>query len=95
MGKGADETPRRKLIAFDAETWQALDLLARDSLKTMQELADEAFADLLRKHNRPTDLRQALKRSAGAAGAPDSRRRKPRATSAARAGRRRASRAAE
>jgi non-homologous end joining protein Ku len=28
-----------------------------------QELADEAFADLLRKHDRPTDLKDALKRS--------------------------------
>ena len=57
----ADET-RRKLIAFDAETWNAVDLLARDSMKSVQELADEAFADLLRKHGRPTDLRQQLKR---------------------------------
>ena len=29
------------------ETWQALDLLARDQIKTFQELADEAFAELL------------------------------------------------
>ena len=25
---------RRKLVEFDAQTWQALDLLARDSMKT-------------------------------------------------------------
>lgn len=55
---------RRKLIAFDAETWTALDLLARDSMKSIQELADEAFADLLKKHHRPADLRQALRESA-------------------------------
>jgi ABC-type thiamine transport system ATPase subunit len=55
---------RRKLIAFDAETWSALDLLARDSMKSIQELADEAFADLLKKHHRPTDVRQALRESA-------------------------------
>jgi hypothetical protein len=55
---------RRKLIAFDAETWSALDLLARDSMKSIQELADEAFADLLRKHHRPTDVTQALRESA-------------------------------
>jgi hypothetical protein len=30
-----------------------------------QELADEAFRDLLRKHGRPTDLRSALRQSAG------------------------------
>jgi hypothetical protein len=55
---------RRKLIAFDTETWQALDLLGRDTFMTLQELADEAFRDLLRKHNRPLDLRDALKKSA-------------------------------
>jgi hypothetical protein len=54
---------RRKLIEFDEATWQALDLLARDSLKSWQELADEAFRDLLKKHGRPTDLRGALKQS--------------------------------
>jgi hypothetical protein len=54
---------RRKLIEFDPETWQAVDLLARDSMKTWQELADEAFRDLLKKHGRPTDLRAALKQS--------------------------------
>ena len=55
---------RRKLIEFDDETWQALDLLARDSMTSWQELADEAFRDLLQKHGRPTDLRTALKQSA-------------------------------
>jgi hypothetical protein len=54
---------RRKLIEFDQETWNAVDLLARDSMKTWQELADEAFRDLLKKHGRPTDLRSALKQS--------------------------------
>ena len=55
---------RRKLIEFDEATWQALDLLARDSMTTWQELADEAFRDLLKKHGRPTDLRAALRESA-------------------------------
>jgi hypothetical protein len=54
---------RRKLIAFDEETWQAVDLLARDSMKTWQELSDEAFRDLLRKHGRADDLKTALKLS--------------------------------
>lgn len=58
------ETPRRKLIAFDAETWHALQLLGKDSLKSLQELADEAFADLLRKHRRPSSLKEALRDSA-------------------------------
>jgi len=30
-----------------------------------QELADEAFRDLLKKHNRPSDLKSALRQSAG------------------------------
>jgi len=55
---------RRKLVEFDEETWAALDLLGRDSMKTLQELADEAFRDLLRKYGRPTDLKAALKQSA-------------------------------
>jgi hypothetical protein len=55
---------RRKLIEFDDETWQAVDLLARDSMTSWQELAGEAFRDLLKKHGRPTDLRAALKQSA-------------------------------
>jgi hypothetical protein len=32
-------------------------------MKSLQELADEAFADLLRKHRRPVTLKQALKES--------------------------------
>jgi hypothetical protein len=54
-----------KRVQFDEETWAALDVLARDRMATFQELADEAFADLLRKHGRPTDLKTALRRSAG------------------------------
>ena len=61
---------RRKLVEFDEETWQALDLLGRDSMKTLQELADEAFRDLLRKYDRPTDLKAALKQSARSSAAP-------------------------
>jgi hypothetical protein len=54
-----------KRVQFDAETWNALDLMARDQMKDFQELADEAFRDLLRKHGRPTSLKEALRRSAG------------------------------
>jgi hypothetical protein len=54
----------RKLIEFDPETWQAVTLLSRDSMKTLQELADEAFSDLLKKHRRPTGLKQQLRESA-------------------------------
>src|SRR5262245_36257562 len=61
----AERSERGKRVQFDLETWHALDLLARDSMKTFQELADEAFRDLLRKHGRPVDLKDALRRSAG------------------------------
>ena len=54
-----------KRVQFDTETWHAIDLLARDTMKEFQELADEAFRDLLRKHGRPTDLKSALRQSAG------------------------------
>jgi hypothetical protein len=54
---------RRKLIGFDPETLRALEQLARDCGKSVQQLADEAFADLLAKHNRPRTLKEALKQS--------------------------------
>lgn len=53
----------RKLIEFDAATLQALELLGRDSMKDLQELADEAFRDLLKKHGRPASLKDALRQS--------------------------------
>ena len=54
----------RKLIEFDPETLQELQLLGRDSMKDMQDLADEAFRDLLKKHGRPASLKDALRKSA-------------------------------
>jgi hypothetical protein len=60
-----------KRIQIDDETWAALDLYGRDSMRSLQELADEAFADLLKKHGRPTDLKAALKASARRAPAND------------------------
>ncbi|WP_072387242.1 hypothetical protein [Hyphomicrobium sp. CS1BSMeth3] len=61
----------RKLIEFDGETWRALEGLSRDRLASIQELADEAFRDLLRKHGRPVTLREALKASTRAIPAND------------------------
>jgi len=54
-----------KRIQFDDETWDSVDLLAKDRMMTFQELADEAFRDILRKHNRPFSLKEALRKSAG------------------------------
>jgi len=50
-----------KRVQFDGETWHALDLLARDRMMDFQELVDEAFSDLVKKHGRPTDLKTALR----------------------------------
>jgi hypothetical protein len=60
----------RKLIAFDDDTFDKLKQLARDRMGTIQELADEAFADLLRKHGIPVDLKDALRKSASFPDAP-------------------------
>ena len=54
----------RKLIEFDDDTFGKLKQLGRDRMATLQELADEAFADLLKKHNIPIDLKDALRKSA-------------------------------
>ena len=54
-----------KRVQLDEETWRQLDLLGHDQMKDFQELADEAFRDLLKKHGRPVDLKDALRRSAG------------------------------
>ena len=53
----------RKLISIDDETLAALTRLGRDRMATLQDLADEAFADLLRKHDVPVDLKEALRKS--------------------------------
>jgi hypothetical protein len=68
LAKGSDpQRPAgviRKRVEFDGETWHALRVLSGDSMKSLQELAEEAFADLLKKHGRPVTLKQALRESA-------------------------------
>jgi hypothetical protein len=59
-----DDPDTRKIISFDPETWLALEVLGRDRDRTIQELADEAFADLLKKHRRPVSFRESLEESA-------------------------------
>ena len=54
----------RKLIAFDDDTFDKLKQLGRDRMATIQDLADEAFADVLKKHGVPVDLKDALRKSA-------------------------------
>ena len=54
-----------KRVQFHDETWQALRLLGAETMKSFQELADEAFNDLLTKHGHPASLNEALRKSAG------------------------------
>ena len=61
----------RKLIGFDDDTFDKLTQLGRDRMATIQELADEAFADVLRKHGVPVDLKDALRKSASLSRKPE------------------------
>ena len=54
---------RRKLIEFAPEIWLALDMFAKDTGRSIQDLADEAFADLLAKYQRPASFKEALRES--------------------------------
>ncbi|MBV9393300.1 MAG: hypothetical protein JOZ84_02710 [Methylobacteriaceae bacterium] len=54
-----------KRVQFDDETWAAVNLLRQERRRSFQQLADEAFRDLLEKYHRPTDLKTQLKESAG------------------------------
>lgn len=56
----------RRRIEFDGKTWHVLHKLSLDSMKSLQDLADEAFRDLLKKHRRPTTLKEMLRESARA-----------------------------
>jgi hypothetical protein len=56
-----------KRLRFDRETWNAVDLLARDQMKSIDEITEEAFHDLLKKHGRSADVREQFKLSARAA----------------------------
>jgi non-homologous end joining protein Ku len=75
----------RKLIAFDDDTFDKLKQLARDRMATFQELADEAFADLMKKHGIPIDLRDALRKSARLAAKPSKKNGGPKASQKAKA----------
>jgi hypothetical protein len=56
-----------KRLQFDRETWNAIDLMARDQMKSVEEITEEAFRDLLKKHGRSADFREQLKLSVRAA----------------------------
>jgi hypothetical protein len=42
-----------KRVRFDDATWEAILAVSRSKDLTFEELADEAFADLLKKHKQP------------------------------------------
>ena len=52
-----------KRVQFDDETLEAVEALSSRTGKTLQELTDEAFADLLAKHKQPVGLKAALEQS--------------------------------
>lgn len=74
----------RKLIAFDDDTFDKLKQLARDRMANFQELAEEAFGDLLKKYGVPVDLKDALRKSAGISKTPAKDRARSRASRKAR-----------
>ncbi|HEX2447737.1 MAG TPA: hypothetical protein VHK26_06075 [Methyloceanibacter sp.] len=57
-----------KRVQFDDDTWQAIDAVARGKGKSFQDLADEAFKDLLKKYHQPVGLKAALKESVSGKG---------------------------
>jgi hypothetical protein len=56
-----------KRVQFDEEMWAAINLLRQERRRSFQQLADEAFRDLLEKYHRPADLKTQLRESAGVA----------------------------
>jgi hypothetical protein len=52
-----------KRVIIDGVVLQALTILGSDLGKDFQELTEEAFSDLLKKHRRPVGLKAALKES--------------------------------
>ena len=65
-----------KRIHLDTAVLQQVELLGRDTRKSFQELVDEAFADLLKKHRRVVGLKAQLEASLRGAPANDSPRRR-------------------
>jgi Antitoxin-like ribbon-helix-helix len=59
----------RKMVNIDTAALKALELLASDRKLSLQDLVEEAIADLLKKHHRPVTTKemfaQSLKGSRG------------------------------
>ena len=54
-----------KRVQFDDEIWAAIEAVAHAEGKSFQQLADEAFKDLLKKHRQPVGFKASLKESLG------------------------------
>ncbi len=54
-----------KRVQFDDETWATINLMRQERRRSFQQLANEAFADLLAKYHRPADLKSQLRESLG------------------------------
>jgi hypothetical protein len=52
-----------KRVEFDDETWAVINLLRQERRRSFQQLANEAFADLLEKYHKPVDLKVQLRES--------------------------------
>jgi hypothetical protein len=52
-----------KRVIIDGVVLQAMTVLGHDLGKDFQELTEEAFSDLLKKHRRPIGLKAALQHS--------------------------------
>jgi hypothetical protein len=65
-----------KRIQFDGETWEAIEAGMRDSGSSFQDLTNEAFADLLKKHKQPFGLKASLEESLGPRKSPKQKKRK-------------------
>jgi hypothetical protein len=52
-----------KRIQLNEETWEAFEAVMHDTCRSFQDMADEAFADLLKKHKQPVGLMASLKES--------------------------------
>jgi hypothetical protein len=70
-----------KRVQFDDETWNAINFLRQERRRSFQQLAEEAFRDLLDKHHRPVDLKTQLRESAKEELAPARTKRRSKASS--------------
>jgi hypothetical protein len=56
---------RGKRVQFDNDTWEAIEAVMDKTSSTFQEIASEAFADLLKKHHQPVGFMAALEEVLG------------------------------